>query len=96
MTEYIERQAAITACEYTVDEWTDFTNGFNAGVEHDKDAIKKLPSADVEPVVRCKDCVFGNQHFDWVRCRNPYGLDRDVSCDGYCSAGIKYEGENGR
>ena len=57
--------------------------------------IKKLPSADVEPVVRCRDCIFGYKYFDvingitdsWIECRNPNGLNRDVSCDGYCSAG---------
>ena len=58
-------------------------------------AINNLPSADVEPVVRCKDCIFGYKYFDvingiadsWIECRNPNGLNRDVSCDGYCSAG---------
>ena len=60
--------------------------------------------SEVGELVRCKDCIFGYKYFDiingitdsWIECRNPDGLNRDVSCDGYCSAGIKYEGEIGR
>ena len=50
-----------------------------------------------ETLVRCKDCIFGRVYFDvrngdtdsWVECQNPDGLNRDVSCDGYCSAAIR-------
>ena len=43
-------------------------------------------------IIRCKDCRYGYQFYDvqngitdsWVECRNPNGLNRDVSEDGYC------------
>lgn len=46
-------------------------------------------------IVRCKDCRYGYQFYDvqkgitdsWVECRNPNGLNRDVSEDGYCYCG---------
>lgn len=51
----------------------------------------------VGEIVRCKDCRFGLRCFDvrnegtdsWVDCTDPDGLNRDVSDDGYCSAGIR-------
>lgn len=59
--------------------------------------IESAPSIDAVQVVRCKDCLFGHLCFDvqngvtdsWVDCRNPEGLYRDVSLDGYCSASIR-------
>ena len=64
-----------------------------------KEVVEALPSADVAPVVRCKDCIFGHKCFNvnnrmttfCVDCRNPDGLHRLASFDEYCSAGIKYE-----
>ena len=58
--------------------------------------LGKLPSAQAE-IIRCKDCLFGYRYFDvqngvtdsWVECRNPDGLNRDVSDDGYCSASVR-------
>lgn len=58
----------------------------------------------VESVIHCKDCFFGylrkgiiNRYEDtWIECINPNGLNRDVSIDGYCSAGVRKEQENGR
>ena len=66
------------------------------------DAITKmltnLPSAQPE-IVRCKDCIYGHLYMDvqngvtdgWIECRNPEGLNRDVSVDGYCYASIRRE-----
>lgn len=50
---------------------------------------------DAVPVVRCKDCRYGYHWFEtrngitdsWIECRNPNGLNRDVSEDGYCYCG---------
>ena len=61
-----------------------------------KDALDKVPSAQPE-IIRCKDCLFGYLYIDvqngitdsWIECRNPEGLNRDVSVDGYCSASIR-------
>lgn len=58
-------------------------------------AIKTL---DQQPeITYCKDCIFGHPYFDvyngvvdsWIECQNPDGLNRDVSLDGFCSAGVK-------
>lgn len=105
MSDYINRQAAIILFQRIADDdWNQGagTTWANAYAEA-ADLVEDLPSADVEPVVHCRDCIFGYKYFDvingitdsWVECRNPDGLHRDVSCDGYCSAGIKYRGENG-
>lgn len=58
--------------------------------------LETMPSAQPE-LIRCKDCLFGYLYFDvqndetdsWVECRNPDGLNRDVSCNEYCSASIR-------
>ena len=63
----------------------------------DYDDVLRIPSVDAVEVVRCKDCVYGYRYFDvrngetdsWVECRNPDGMNRDVSPDGYCSACIR-------
>lgn len=59
-------------------------------------ALKALPSAQPE-IIRCNDCIYGHLYIDvqngvtdsWIECRNPEGLNRDVSVDGYCSASIR-------
>ena len=59
--------------------------------------VDEQPTAPVREVVQCKDCVFGHQYFDvqngitenWVECRNPDGLNRDISSEGYCSASVR-------
>lgn len=58
--------------------------------------VSNLPSADPE-IIRCKDCFYGYLYSgvyagttcSWVECKNPDGLNRDVSIDGYCSAAIR-------
>ena len=72
----------------------DYPYGFRGMILDD---IAQVPSADVVEVVRCKDCLFGHRYFkvingetdSWVECRNPEGLNRDVSDDGYCSASTR-------
>ena len=79
------------------------------GQSEDGDALYRtmaskecLPSADVEPVTHCRDCIFGHKCIDiingtitaiWVECGNPDGLNRDVPLDGYCYAGIEDDEE---
>lgn len=61
------------------------------------DRIDKLPIVDAVEVVRCKNCIYGYFYVDiqngiidsQIECRNPEGLNRDVSVDGYCYASIK-------
>ena len=60
MSDYINRQAAIRALDvvpYDEDMWSDeYSNGYYFRAKKDKAAIESVPSADVEPVVRCRDC----------------------------------------
>lgn len=55
MAEYIEREAANEALSKCVRE---YPNSFYNGIEVARTAIRKLPAADVAPVVRCQDCVY--------------------------------------
>ena len=67
MAEYIDRQAVINAVQqhregvlggYEYDEGVAFV--YAAAHNHIIDVIKHLPSSDVQPVVRCKDCKHWN------------------------------------
>lgn len=81
MAEYIEREVAI-----------DFVNNYTPNIDGEttiqcvKTALKNAPTADVVPVVRCKDCkrarplIFKNFYF----CRK-YRVCRKT--DDYCSYG---------
>lgn len=92
----IERQAAIDAFEKELCDVRAFAVGFVGA----KRILESVPSAQPEQpeIIRCKDCIFGHLYLDvhnetnidsWVECINPDGLNRDVSCDGYCSAAIR-------
>jgi hypothetical protein len=49
MKEYIEREAARDLMEQALaDEWE---------IQYADDRLDEIPAADVEEVVRCKDCV---------------------------------------
>lgn len=52
MDEYIKREDAIDA---VLDVYCD-TPDINLSCEKFEAAIRKIPAADVAPVVRCKDC----------------------------------------
>ena len=111
MDDYIRRQETIEALgdvPYVSDTWTDeYAIGEYHQHKKDKAAIESVTPADIEHVVRCKDCIFGDKYYFevidgvpdiWVECKNPNGLNRDVSGNGYCSAGIKNieQGMNGK
>ena len=66
---------------------------------HDERGVVRTWS-EVGTLVRCKDCIFGHRFFDvingatdrWIECRNPDGLNRDVSEDSFCSYGGRQDG----
>ena len=81
--------------------WRETTKGSYAEEAYEM-SIKALeqPTNDQQPeITYCKDCLFGHFYADiingvmdtWVECRNPDGLNRDVSVDGYCYAAIRRE-----
>ena len=98
MDDLISRQAAIDAvckyCEYY----------YNENVIQN---IKEIPSADVQPVVRCKDCTH-YMPYDWMFSevwqskniedypQNEIGcewIDHYVKPDDYCSFGERKDGD---
>lgn len=74
MAEYIKREAAIAIIEEKQKELCPvgrYGRGYVYGSDREKydawdeiiDALENIPSADVAPVVRCKDC----KHKGWVQ-----------------------------
>ena len=61
------------------DTWCD------CGEEYKFD-MTKIPTADVEEVVRCNDCCFYD--IEEHHCREFY---KNMPCDGYCSKGLHNE-----
>ena len=55
--DYISREAANEACREAVRR---YPNSFYNGIEAARDAIRKLPAADVRPVVLCRDCKYSD------------------------------------
>lgn len=94
MSRYIDADDAINLAKEEIDSGTPNDIAWK---------LEALPTADVVEVVRCKDCIFGYLYYDvqngitdsWVECKNPDGLNRDVSVDGYCCASIRRRNENG-
>ena len=59
-----------------------------------KNVFDMVKDANIEEIVRCKDCFYGHQFFEirngetdcWVECNMWY---QDVSHDGYCYRGVR-------
>lgn len=81
MDEYIEKQAVIMALEK---HW----NGMVLDVF---DFIRSLPSADVQQVVRCKNCKYfepDGPYDGWC-----HGWSGMIVDDGFCSFGKRKDGD---
>lgn len=58
--------------------------------------LEKVPTADVVPVVRCKDCKYNGTIFCPTFNDNPNGKDwQALENDEYCSYGERKELDNG-
>ena len=78
MAEYIEREAAIESLPVA---WDSAIN-----------ALRNAPSADVAPVVRCKDCKYwqdNNDGYPHEECRWGHGETPDAN--DFCSYGERRE-----
>ena len=88
MAEYIEREAIseeIRKYYYKNPPNFSYGEGFDRGLDRAQRAILDAPSADVAPVVRCKDCkYFGLNDENVPYCLNPFGLD-DPEPNGFCN-----------
>lgn len=81
MAEYIARAAAIVDFERCNNEnpvWTP---------QRVKTLLMRIPTADVEPVVRCRDCRYYDPE-DWggITCKADGGMT-DPDEDSFCSQG---------
>lgn len=86
MSEYIERQAAIDALQEKV--FHNLTDEFYGTMQ----VLTELPSADVVPVVRCRNCVHSayDAVFRQRWCNLTSGV-RKVKSDDFCSHGKRRE-----
>ena len=99
MAEYIEREALIKSfnsevCNFIYSEPT---------VKAIISRINSQPTADVVPVVRCKDCRYWNKtdtdiivNIDYGKCTNsnsPYHNEEETTGGDYCSYGERRCGE---
>lgn len=77
MSDYIKREDAIKEAN----TWSMFGN------DNLESRLKRLPSADVVEVVRCKDCKFWDSDCIWC---NLWGNTQEYD-DGYCNYGERKE-----
>lgn len=90
MKEYIERAAIIERLQKVQMDGYGFSQGVQFGVDHAITCIKETPTADVEEVVRCRECIYATRPEDnIVYCDN---FERDMMPDDYCSVGERRDG----
>lgn len=90
MDEYISREAAIAYIREQSEEWQKAFEEFGgeSGIYADAyndlaEDFYSIPTADVAPVVRCKDC----RYFKMYKCRMGYSKHDD-----FCSYGERKDG----
>ena len=87
--EYIRKADAIDEVNHALDRETIL---FSFVRKVAISALKRLPSADVVPVVRCRDC----KHLDvktagWGICKDANGCGRLCGPNDFCSSGVRKE-----
>lgn len=73
MDEYINRTAAVCIADYAADEhpyskergkpetYSDYNQGWNDACDYIRGKLENAPAADVEYVIRCKDCKYSRE-----------------------------------
>lgn len=103
MAEYITRSAAIAISDYAADEhpyekmgsWensSEYNEGWNDACDYIREKLENEPAADVRPVVRCKDCRWGQMDDLGIMHCHKYHMHKNV--DGFCDEGERKEPEN--
>lgn len=102
MNDYINRQTAVAELRKNMNYMRAF------GADRSIAVINEVPAADVQPVVRCKDCIHYMPH-DWMFSevwkskniadypQNEIGcewIDHYVKPDDYCSFAEQRDGED--
>ena len=103
MYDLISRAAALDALGECPYNWCDEIEEIQAVADWREhiDAIKRVPAVDAEPIVRCRDCIFGVPTInalgeDIVICENPDRAWLDqiaIMPDWYCADGERRESE---
>lgn len=79
MTDYISREALLALPTETKYDWTECV---------DIEDIKNFPAADVEPVVRCRECKYYHpSKVHYMHCAYPGGMLCPPDANGFCSYG---------
>ena len=94
MNDCIEREAVwnalneIGGCGAEADSWADgWDKAINAAIR----IVEKLPTADVAPVVRCKDCVLHEN----CSLEDTFAFAMINAENAFCCVGEMKENENG-
>ena len=99
MAEYIEREKAIERIRPHVKPTSVYGEGYMQAIEHATDILELMPAADVQPVVRCKDCKYRKERHYEESGEKPYikyeckFTKYSMSDDGFCSFGARMDGE---
>ena len=86
MDDYISRQAAINAIRASKSKYTGFMEMEMYTDDDAVEAIEDLPSADVQPVVRCRDCKWHRVTVIGLAC-DKHLIPLQTDDDDYCSRG---------
>ena len=62
-------------------------NSMRGGIRKALRCIEQAPTVDAVPVVRCRECKWGQEDDDIGHCDNPDGLDNYAKPDDFCSYG---------
>lgn len=102
MADFIDRAAAENLF-YTVDPENDGSDGgtiiLMPGTYNSAEIeaiLENLPAADVEPVVRCRDCKYSYEDISGRCCSHGPCTDWVVLDDSFCSQGERRTGNENR
>ena len=92
--DYVSRKAVrdiLSALAIRHFELSDLFKIYIKALEDADAEILKIPTADVAPVIRCKDCSYIHAGKDVYYCR--YWEKWGLTPDGFCSCGARMDGE---
>lgn len=104
MAQYIDREAAVKLLRNQALEALEYSNIECEVLASVADELEDFPEADVEPVVRCKDCVYSRPQTaaekevlfeDMVICTAFSHECLPMWKDDFCSEGVCKEATNG-
>lgn len=103
MDEYISRKEAIDKMRSLQSRFrakNDWDSGYDTAIAEAFEHIKRVPAADVHPVVHCKDCKHRKERHYEESGEKPYikyeckFTKYSMSDEGFCSFGAKMDGDS--